>query len=68
MGQPDHRDTTLHDDEDGMTVTRLGPPGWAEFVGARERFMRTLEIGALERSWSASALEPARPQQGDGRG
>jgi hypothetical protein len=56
MGQFDNE--TLRPDEDrGATVTRLGPPGWAEFAEARERFMRTVAVAGLETAWHAPARE-----------
>jgi hypothetical protein len=60
VGQHDRSDAATPDDRDGATGTGLGPPGWAEYAGARARFMRTLEIASLEAAWAAPALEPAR--------
>ena len=38
-------------------MDRLGPPGWAEFSAARERFMRTVAVAGLETAWSAPARD-----------
>jgi hypothetical protein len=46
------------DEERATAMTRLGPPGWAEFAAARERFMRTVAVAGLETAWSAPAREP----------
>lgn len=56
MGQSDN-ETARPDDDRGATVTRLGPPGWAEFAEARERFMRTVAVAGLETAWDAPARE-----------
>ena len=63
MGQRDRMDAATPDEGEGVTETRLGPPGWAEYAGARARFMRTLEVTSLEAAWAAPALEPARGEQ-----
>ena len=61
MGQLDRIDGSAPDDDD-RPVTRLGPPGWDEYAGARARFMRNLEVVGLETAWSSPPFEPARAQ------
>lgn len=56
MRQPD-REAGRREDP-GMAMSPLGPPGWAEFSAARERFMRTVAVSGLEAAWSAPAREP----------
>ena len=50
MRQPDPPERR-HADHEGMD--RLGPPGWAEFSAARERFLQTVAVAGLESAWSA---------------
>jgi hypothetical protein len=58
MTQPDRLDAAWHDDDAGAGLGPLGPPGWAEFSAARERFMRTVTVAGLETAWDAPALDP----------
>jgi hypothetical protein len=58
MGQLDRMDGPSPDDDD-RSVTRLGPPGWEEYAGARARFMRRLEVVGLETAWASPPFEPA---------
>ena len=55
----DH-DSAAPQEDEGGELTRLGPPGWAEFSAARERFMRTVTVAGLESAWGAPAQEPGR--------
>lgn len=66
MGQPDRSQGGLGD-ELGVAVSGLGPPGWAEFSAARERFMRTVAVAGLETAWSAPAREPGDTDREEGR-
>jgi hypothetical protein len=58
MRQPDRSDAAWHDDDAGASLGPLGPPGWAEFSAARERFMRTVTVAGLESAWDAPAQDP----------
>jgi hypothetical protein len=60
MRQPDGGDWAPPDDEGGQRVDRLGPPGWAEFSAARERFMQAVTVAGLETAWDAPAVDPRR--------
>ncbi|HVG99756.1 MAG TPA: hypothetical protein VM844_03250 [Miltoncostaeaceae bacterium] len=53
-------DSSAHRQDEGGELTRLGPPGWAEFSAARERFMQTVTVAGLESAWGAPAQEPVR--------
>jgi hypothetical protein len=64
-GQPDGWQTGPGD-EAGVVRNGLGPPGWAEFSAARERFMRTVAVAGLETAWSAPAREPGEPGRDEG--
>ncbi len=64
MRQPDGWDAARPDD-DRAGVSRLGPPGWAEFSAARERFMRTVTVAGLETAWDAPAQDPRRRDWGE---
>jgi hypothetical protein len=66
MRQPDHDDHRLPQEEGAATVSRLGPPGWAEFSAARERFMRTVTVAGLETAWDAPPREPRAGALGEG--
>jgi hypothetical protein len=59
MNDPERMDPAPWDDPD-TTPTGIGPPGWEEFSGARERFMRTLALASLEGAWAAPSREPNR--------
>ena len=67
MRQPDRSDPMPADDEGGVSVARLGPPGWAEFSAARERFMRNVAVAGLETAWGAPAREPRDREREEGR-
>jgi len=58
MRQPDRSDGVRPDDDGRAGLSRLGPPGWAEFSAARERFMQTVTVAGLETAWDAPAREP----------
>lgn len=58
MGPLDRMDGPAPDDDD-RAVTRLGPPGWDEYAGARARFMRRLEVARLETAWVSPSFDPA---------
>ena len=60
MPEPDRSAAVPGQDEGGITSTRLGPPGWAEFAAARERFMRTVAVAGLETAWCARARAAQR--------
>ena len=65
MRLPDGGDWARPEDEGGAGVARLGPPGWAEFAAARERFMQTVTVAGLETAWDAPAVDPRRdPREG----
>ncbi len=57
MRQPDDGDRAFPDEE-GAALSGLGPPGWAEFSAAKERFMRTVTVAGLETAWDAPARDP----------
>jgi hypothetical protein len=58
MRQPDLPDRVSAEEEGAPSLSRLGPPGWAEFSAARERFMRTVTVAGLETAWQAPAADP----------
>jgi hypothetical protein len=58
MREPDERDRVFAEEEAAGDLSRLGPPGWAEFSAARERFMRTVTVAGLETAWDAPAQDP----------
>lgn len=67
MRQTDSWPTRPAAGEDEIAVTRLGPPGWAEFSAARERFMRTVAVAGLETAWGAPARDPRARERQDPR-
>jgi hypothetical protein len=67
MPEPDRPAAVPGQDDGGITLTGLGPPGWAEFAAARERFMRTVAVAALETAWCAPAREPHDGEGEEGR-
>jgi hypothetical protein len=58
MRQQDEPDWVSADEEGTASLSRLGPPGWAEFSAARERFLRTVTVAGLETAWRAPAADP----------
>jgi hypothetical protein len=65
MRQPDRSDPAWPDDDAGAGLGPLGPPGWAEFSEARERFMRTVTVAGLETAWDAPAQDPRSRDWGE---
>jgi hypothetical protein len=53
--------------EVAFPTSPLGPPGWAEFSAARERFMRTVAVAGLETAWGAPARDPRARERQDPR-
>ena len=66
MREPDEPDRAFAEEEGASSLSRLGPPGWAEFSAARERFMRTVTVAGLETAWQAPAADPRRRGWGEG--
>lgn len=66
MRQPDGSDGARPDDDGRAGVGRLGPPGWAEFSAARERFMQAVTVAGLETAWDAPAVDPRDRDWGEG--
>ncbi|HSJ73031.1 MAG TPA: hypothetical protein VK904_01840 [Miltoncostaeaceae bacterium] len=66
MRQSDGGDGIRPEEEGAASVSRLGPPGWAEFSAARERFMQTVTVAGLETAWDAPARDPRAREWGEG--
>ena len=66
MRQPDEADRVFAEEEGSASLGSLGPPGWAEFSAARERFMRTVTVAGLETAWQAPAADRRGRRWGEG--
>jgi hypothetical protein len=66
MRQQDEPDRAFGEEEGVASLGGLGPPGWAEFSAARERFLRTVTVAGLETAWHAPAADPRSRGWGKG--